>query len=94
MKNKCRVIWLRPRYTQRPNFRFACRVLRFDASRRGHELRRPLREFSSWDAETHTFTLADEQGAIAHMTFLPRTIRWKLAKDRVQAVRADRALDR
>lgn len=79
------VIWLRPRYTQRPNFHFACRVLHFDASRRGHAVRQPQIEFSTWEPETHTFTLADERGEIARMSFLRRTIRWKLCDGPVPA---------
>jgi len=79
--NKNDVIWLRPRYTQRPNFRFACQILRFDAARRGHQVREPRLEYSSWEPESHTFTLADEHGDIARMTFLRRTIRWKLLGD-------------
>jgi hypothetical protein len=84
---KSDVIWLRPRYTERPNFDFACQVLRFDASRRGHTIREPLLEYSRWAADTRTFTLADEKGEIARMSFSRRTIRWKLAGEAVAAAR-------
>jgi len=87
------VIWLRPRYTQRPNFRFACQVLRFDANRRGHPVREPRLEYSSWEPESHTFTLADEQGEIARMSFLRRTIRWKLIDETPARVRPGEAAE-
>ncbi|KPK58826.1 MAG: hypothetical protein AMJ59_13710 [Gammaproteobacteria bacterium SG8_31] len=91
---KTDVVWLRPRYTQRPNFPFACQVLQFDASRRGHTVRAPRLEYSSWEPETHTFTLADEKGTIARMSFLRRTIRWKLLDAGIAPVPPDEALDR
>lgn len=91
---KSDVIWLRPRYTERPNFDFACQVLRFDASRRGHTIREPRLEYSEWEPKTRTFTLADEQGQIARMSFSRRTIRWKLADSSIVPAASDRALDR
>jgi len=87
------VVWLRPRYTQRPNFQFACQVLQFDASRRGHEIRQPRLEYSTWEPETHTFTLADERGEIARMSFLRRTIRWKLTDEAVVSPPSNEAVD-
>ncbi len=91
--NKNDVIWLRPRYTQRPNFRFACQVLRFDAARRGHRVREPRLEYSSWESDSHTFTLADEAGDIARMSFLRRTIRWKLLDERPDHLSSDEAAE-
>ena len=82
---KSDVIWLRPRYTERPNFEFACRVLRFDATRRGHIIREPRVEYSRWASDTRTFTLADERGEIARMSFSRRSIRWKLAGEQAAA---------
>jgi hypothetical protein len=89
--NKNDVIWLRPTYTQRPNFWFACQVLRFDAARRGHPVREPRFEYSSWEPESHTFTLADERGDIARMSFLRRTIRWRLVDDTAPSAHPDEA---
>lgn len=74
------VVWLKPNYTQEPNFGFACQILRFDAERRGRRLREPQIEFSNWESDTHTFSLADEFGEIARMSFLKRTVRWKLTE--------------
>ena len=70
------VVWLRPTYTQEPNFGFACQVLRFDAERRGRDVRKPRFEFSNWEPDTHTFSLCDEHGEIARMSFMKRTVRW------------------